>query len=205
MQEYHKNIDHQRSLHRQHACFFSEAQQPPPALALPPEHISFTQLASFSSLFPPVILPTSAPSLRQRNVGIMATLYLLESASHSSPSISSVTKVPLPSAAHLSYAGCIALHGLHQSAVNSTKSSEAEEFPSANTSSHLPRLSMCSTAPVPSGGPDDEAHGVGGEAAGQHPVPHTVFFLSSTVTTFFFPDIPRRRATNSGSSPKRAN
>ena len=135
----------------------------------------------------------------------MATLYLPDSASHSSPSMSSVTNVPPPPAAHLSYAGWIALHGLHHSAVNLTNSGEAAVSPAACSSSHLARESMCSTDPVPPDEADDEAHD-DGAAAEQHPVSHTVFLFSSTVTTFF-PDVvsPRRQATNWGSSPKRAN
>mmetsp|Transcript_6643 Transcript_6643/g.11169 ORF Transcript_6643/g.11169 Transcript_6643/m.11169 type:complete len:98 (-) Transcript_6643:548-841(-) len=59
------------------------------------ELIFSTQDFKPSGLFPPLIRPTSPPLLKQINVGIMATRSLLDSASQSSPSTSTVTNLYL--------------------------------------------------------------------------------------------------------------
>jgi len=79
--------------------------------------------------------PFSTPFCKQTKVGIIATFILVDTTSQSSPSMSNVTNVHREYLdANETYAGCMALHGLHQSAVNFTN--KVEPSCAANNSSH---------------------------------------------------------------------
>jgi len=178
---------------------------------LSPLHsISATQQFNFSPELPPLILPTSIPLLKQINVGIIATFNFPVNMSQSSPSISNVINVQFLCAdAAETYAGCITLHGVHQSAVNLTNSTDVQfdDLCVVSISSHLCNVSTCSTLTSLSSSSDvvfDVAVvitlSLRFELLPQHP-----FVSQLSSNGFFLFCIRNNLATKSGNKPTFAN